>query len=270
MSGGGPLAGRDAVQSVGRAVRLLDSLADADAPLTVAELAARLRLARPTVHRLVATLVDEGVLERKGAGYVLSPAVVRWAGAYLSRDAVVSAAEPFLRGLRDATGETAYLFVRRGYERVCVAKSDSPHSLRRFIEVGMSLPLHAGSAGKVLLAWLPEDDVKALFARGLPALTSRTLVDPAALSAELARVRKEGVAVSLAEREEGLASISAPVFGRDDRVLAAIGISGPLSRFSPERVGEWCQAVRQAALELGERVGARPARAAGGAGGSWP
>lgn len=252
------MSSREEVQSVRKAVRILDLLATA-APLSPADVAARLGIARPTVYRLLGTLEAEGAVERHDGLYSPGPSLLRWAGAYLSRHPLVTLARPFLEELRDRTGETACLFVRQGAQRVCIDKADSPQALRRFIEVGMTMPLHAGSAGKVLLSGLPDEEVAALLARGMPALTGRTIVRPEEMLAELARIRAEGVAVSLAEREEGLASISAPVFGMDGQMKAAIGVSGPLFRFTEENVKVWRDEVRHTGIRLSERLGRRAA-----------
>ena len=139
--------------------------------------------------------------------------------------------------LRDVTGESAQLYRRQGDRRVCVAAAERGSGLRDTVPIGSSLPLSAGSAAQVLLAWTPEDPVVRT-----AAFTPRTL----------AEVRRRGWAHSVAERETGVASVSAPVRSRDGRVLAAVSVSGPIERLSRQPGRLHAPAVIAAAERLSE------------------
>ena len=148
---------------------------------------------------------------------------------------LLARAAEVLPRLRDATGESAQLYRRQGERRVCVAAAERGSGLRDTVPVGTSLPLTAGSAAQVLLAWTPDDPlVRAA------AFTARTLGE----------VRRRGWAHSVAERESGVASVSAPVRAGDGHVVAAVSVSGPLERLtrSPGRLH--AEAVTAAATEL--------------------
>ena len=203
----------DSVGRVGvldKSVRILDALAELG-PLSLADLVSGTGLARPTAHRLAVALEEHGLVGRDEAGrFRLGLRLAAWGGRVA--DAIIPAAGPVLAALRDATGESAQLYVRDGDRRICVASSERPSGLRDTVPVGAALSLVAGSGAKVLLAWASDADRFGVDAR------------------ELAAVRRRGWAASVAERETGVASVSAPVRDRDDRVVAAISVSGPIDR----------------------------------------
>jgi DNA-binding IclR family transcriptional regulator len=181
----------DSVSGIGvldKAVAVLDALEAG--PLSLPELVDGTGLPRATAHRLAAALEVHGFVSRDGAGRFQL-------GARLSQPGLPTIARPALEQLRDATGESVQLYVRRGDQRLCVEALESPHGLRTIVPVGALLPLDVGSAGKVLRE------------------------DPAVL--------KRGWAESVEERQKGVASVSAPVFD-DDRVVAAVSVSGPVER----------------------------------------
>lgn len=207
-------------------------------PLALADLAAATGLPRPTTHRLATALVALRYLEREDAGlFALGPRLAELAGSR-GDDWLVTVAAPVLTRLRDQTSESAQLFRRRGRERLCVATVEPSSGLRDSVPAGTSLPMTAGSAAQVLCAWDSSERTNDLVAR-------------AKFSAhDLARVRKRGWAHSAAEREPGLASISAPVFGGDGEVLAAVSISGPLERIGRTANSTLAHAVIEAASQL--------------------
>jgi len=160
-----------------------------------------------------------------------------WSSEFAWADRLLERAGPVLARLRDATGESAQLYRRSGDRRVCVAAAERRSGLRDTVPVGSVLPLTAGSAAQVLLAW--DDDDAAL--PGGAAYTARAL----------AEVRRRGWAASVGEREAGVASVSAPVRGPDGAVVAAVSVSGPIERLtrSPGRLH--ADAVVAAGVELG-------------------
>jgi DNA-binding IclR family transcriptional regulator len=202
---------------------------------TLAALVEATGLSRATAHRLAVALEVHRLLARDRDGrWRLGPRLGELAGG-TSGDAVLERAGAVLARLRDVTGESAQLYRRQGDRRVCVAAAERGSGLRDTVPLGTSLPMTAGSAAQVLLAWSPEDPLLRA-----AAFTPRTL----------AEVRRRGWAHSVAERESGVASVSAPVRARDGRVLAAVSVSGPLERLtrSPGRLH--AEAVCAAAAEL--------------------
>jgi DNA-binding IclR family transcriptional regulator len=158
-------------------------------------------------------------------------------------DPLLAAAGPVLVGLRDDTGESAQLYIRDGSERVCVLAAEPAQGLRDTVPVGARLSMSAGSAAQVLAAWSPPAEMAGL-------LTA------AAFSARgLAEVRRRGWAQSVAEREAGVASVSAPVRDRSGAVVAAVSVSGPIQRLGRGPGARLAPLVCAAAASLSRRLG---------------
>lgn len=208
-------------------------------PASLAQLVQATGLARPTVHRLAVALERHGLLGRDAQGrFALGPRIAELAAA-AGGDRLLAVAHPVLARLRDQTGESAQLYRRQGDARVCVAAAERATGLRDTVPVGASLPMSAGSAAQVLLAWEADE-------AGVPE-------DGAAFTAAtLAQVRRRGWAASVAQREAGVASVSAPVRGQDGAVAAAVSVSGPIERLTraPGRLHAG------AVMAAGEAIGA--------------
>jgi DNA-binding IclR family transcriptional regulator len=189
----------------------------AEQPRALAELVTATALPRATAHRLAVALEVHRLLARDADGrFVPGPRLAELAAAL--PDPVVAAAGPVLAWVRDECGESAQLYRRDGAQRVCVASAERTHGLRTTVPVGSRLPLTAGSGAQVLCAWSDSGTL----ADVLPHVEfgERTL----------AEVRRRGWAQSVAQREAGVASVSAPVLGPDGGLLGAISISGPIER----------------------------------------
>lgn len=202
---------------------------------SLAELTETTGLSRATAHRLAVALEMHRLLRRDRSGrWQLGPRLTELARGPAT-DPLIERAGPVLARLRDGTGESAQLYRRSGASRLCVAAAERRSGLRDTVPVGSVLPMTAGSAAQVLLAWSPDD----------PLLTS------AAFSPRtVAEVRRRGWAASVGEREPGVASVSAPVHGSGGVVVAAVSVSGPIERLgrSPGRLH--AAAVVAAAAEL--------------------
>ncbi|MBS2965244.1 IclR family transcriptional regulator [Actinocrinis puniceicyclus] len=211
-------------------------------PATLASLVAATGLARPTAHRLAVALEHHRLVSRDMQGrFILGPRLSELAVA-AGEDRLLAAAGPVLTHLRDITGESAQLYRRQGDMRVCVAAAERLSGLRDTVPVGTALPMAAGSGAQVLLAWEEPDRMH----RGLQGAryTATTL----------AGVRRRGWAQSVAEREMGVASVSAPVRGPNNRVIAAVSVSGPIERLTRQPGKLHGEAVVEAAARLSEAV----------------
>jgi DNA-binding IclR family transcriptional regulator len=204
-----------------KAIAILGATVDG---ASLAELVERSGLPRATAHRLAQALEVHRMLVRDEQGrWRPGPRLAEFANA--APDILLTAATPVLSALRDATGESTQLYLRRADERICVAAAERSSGLRDTVPIGSALPMVAGSGAQVLLAWEPPESVLPLLPRCR--FSGRTL----------AEVRRRGWAASVAEREPGVASVSAPVRDRGGRVIAAISISGPIERLG-RRPGE--------------------------------
>jgi DNA-binding IclR family transcriptional regulator len=225
-----------------KGVRVLGALSAG--PAALADLVERTRLPRATAHHLAGAREVHGLVARDREGrYVLGPRLAELAAAAgdPAVDAAVAAAGPVLVRLRDATGESAQLYLRRDGARICVAAAERRSGLRDTVPVGSVLSMTAGSAAQVLLAWEP----RASGHLAVAAFSPRVLAD----------VRRRGWASSVAEREAGVASVSAPVREAGGRVVAAISVSGPLERLGRSPGARLAGPVTAAAAELGAALG---------------
>jgi DNA-binding IclR family transcriptional regulator len=205
-------------------------------------------LARPTAHRLIQSLEDHGFLVHAGGlGYVLGPRLLGLAASAMQDLPLRDLARPILERLARSTGESAQLFVRDGDRRVCIDSAESDSELRTIVEVGSALPLTKGSAGKIFLAWTGDHDRSRLIG---------TADDTARLEQQVATTRRRGWADSVAERAPGVASVSAPIFGPDRSLLAAVSVSGPVTRLGQLRAKRYAPAVVEAAKEIERALGA--------------
>ena len=239
-------AGR--VQSVDRALRLLDEVADRGAGATVAELAHASDLNRATVWRLLGTLAAHGLVDRDPASsrYRIGYGVIRLSAA-ADHDVLRRRGHVVLEEVCASTGETAALAVV-GPEGLTYIDEAQPGSVLAVHWRGREVPLHATSTGKALLAWLPPAEAEALLADNLTRYTEHTTTDRARLLAELAVIRDRGWADCAGELETTLNGVSAPVVldGRS-RPLAVLSIWGPADRIPGPRFADLgAQAVRAA------------------------
>jgi DNA-binding IclR family transcriptional regulator len=209
---------RSSVGVLDKAVVVLDCLARG--PASLAELVERSGLSRPTAYRLAVALEVHRYVERDSTGrFMIGPKIAELAGTG-QIDPLERAAGPVLERLCETTHESAQLYRRIGNLRRCIAAAERSSGLRDTVPVGADLPMTAGSAAQVLLAWEPVE-AAAVFTR-----------DARFTPVTLATVRRRGWAASVAEREAGVASVSAPVFGPGGAVIAAVSVSGPIDRLS--------------------------------------
>ncbi|MBS4726945.1 IclR family transcriptional regulator [Mycobacterium sp. SM1] len=218
-----------------KAVGVLQAIAES--PCGLAELCDRTGLPRATAHRLAAGLEVHRLLARDADGrWRLGPALGELAAH--AADPLLAAAAMVLPRLRDTTGESVQVYRREGATRVCVAALEPPAGLRDTVPVGTRLPMTAGSGAKVLLAYADS--------------AARKAVLPTAKFTEraLAEVRRRGWAQSVAEREPGVASVSAPVRDASGAVIAAISVSGPIDRMGRRPGARWAPDLVAAAEAL--------------------
>lgn len=222
-----------------KAVGVLHTIAES--PCGLAELCDRTGLPRATAHRLAAGLEVHRLLARDRDGrWRLGPAVSELAAQ--ASDPLLAASASVLPRLRDISGESVQLYRRDGTWRICIAAVEPPAGLRDTVPVGARLPMTAGSGAKVLLAY--SDDA------------TRQAVLPTAKFSDraLAEVRRRGWAQSAAEREPGVASVSAPVRDARGTVIAAISVSGPIDRMGRRPGARWAADLLGAADALTRRL----------------
>lgn len=226
-----------------KAVAVLHAVAES--PCGLAELVERTGLPRATAHRLAAGLECHRLLARDTAGlWQLGPGISELSARV--DDPLLAAGQAVLPGLREATGESVQLYRREGTERVCIAAAEPAAGLRDTVPVGARLPMTAGSGAKVLLAFSDPATQRAVLPNAM--FTERTLAD----------VRRRGWAHSVAEREPGVASVSAPVRDAHGAVIAAVSVSGPIDRLGRNPGSRWAGDLLASSEALTRRLAGVP------------
>ncbi|MEU5849006.1 IclR family transcriptional regulator [Saccharopolyspora shandongensis] len=222
-----------------KAVAVLQAVAAE--PCGLAELCSRTGLPRATAHRLAVGLEVHRLLRRGSDGrWRPGAALAELAGGAV--DPLLEAAATVLPKLRDVTGESVQLYRRDGMQRLCIAAAEPPSGLRDTVPVGTALSMTAGSGAKVLAAWSDPATQRAVLAEAV--YGERTLME----------VRRRGWAQSVAERESGVASVSAPVRDTQGNVVAAISVSGPIDRMGRRPGARWAADLLAAADALQNRL----------------
>jgi DNA-binding IclR family transcriptional regulator len=243
---------RRSVGSVARAIALLDALAGSDDGLGVNELARRIEVNASTASRLLATLLQAGLVTRVDGGpYRLGLKLLALSDRVLAQLDVRELARPLLAELVAQTGETATLSVPGQQEAITVDFVPSPSSVVSMAWVGRPSVSHATAVGKVMLAFAPGH----LPSGELPRFTERTITEPAALAAELSAVREQGYAEAVGEREPDLTAIGVPVFARGGELAAILGLQGPSARLPVAARRTLREPLLVAAAQLGTALG---------------
>jgi DNA-binding IclR family transcriptional regulator len=247
------------IQAIERAVAILNAFSVDDPELGVTELAERVGLHKSTVHRFMVNLDAAGLVERnpRTGRYRLGLHIFELGGLVMQQMNLWDEALPFLESLVRDTGETGHLAVLDGGEAIYIERVEARRALRVPSAIGRGYPAHATNLGKVLLADLPRERVAEIVSeRGLAAYTPNTITDLGALEAELESIRERGYAIDDEEYDEGLRCIGAGVRDHSGHVVSALGIGGPVTRITPERVDELAGLVMAAASGLSRRLGA--------------
>ena len=246
-----------AVNVIHRVRVILEQFGGARRTYGLNELVRATALPKATVHRLANDLCAIGLLAQspEDRSYRLGPLTARLANPVVETPDLRHSAFPILRELAQHTGETVLLMAldRARMEAVCIEQITSRHGLRIVSEVGSTLPLHAGGAGKAILAFLTPAERARVLAAPLKRLTRHTKTDPAALELELARSRKQGFARSTGETLEGSSGFGVPIFGHDKAVVASISIVGPIQRMQ-DAIEQWLDPALAAARRLSQAI----------------
>ncbi|MGF1594809.1 MAG: HTH-type transcriptional regulator BhcR [Kiloniellaceae bacterium] len=245
------------VQSLDRALSILERLADADG-MTLTDLAQSVGLAPSTTHRLLTTLQQRRFadFDEDYGVWVIGVGAFNVGNAFLRNRRIVSLGRPVMRRLMEEVGETVNLAVEDKDELVYVTQFESHAPMRAFFRPGRRAPMHASAIGKAMLAEVDEAALTGfLHRKGMPRFTDRTIVDPAALRSELARIRERGWAVDDEEHTVGMRCVAATIHNEHGEVIAGVSLSGPSVRVTETRLGELGARVVQAANQITEQIG---------------
>jgi len=233
---------------------VLDCFSPEQPTWSLVELSTHLGAPKSTLHRFLAGLETHGILRRDPIDkrWRLGYRLFVWGNLAAQSTGLRHIAGPIMRDLVNTTGETAILTVYHDHEVICIDKVETSQPVRMTLDVGTQRYTHAGASSKVLMAYLPDAEIQAILRdQGLPKLCANTITDPGDLKAELARIRRQGHAVSREETDRSAWGVAAPIFGWDsDEVVAAIGLAGPTTRFNHELVKRYAALCKQAAERI--------------------
>lgn len=256
----GVSSGRSTSSTVLKALRVLEVVASATRPLSLAEIASTATLDKSATHRMLATLVAAGYVRQDSESrrYSLSYRVISLSRNLLADNEVVRLARETLEAVAADTGEGIHLAVLDGMETVLVQRVKGTQLVAVDFQVGDRSRLHCTSIGKALLAYQPDEDVETVIEAGLPAMTEHTITEPEALRHELRRIRARGYAIDDQEFYDNMRCIAVPVFERDTPVRMGLSCSGPDSRFTLEYLDRLKVPLLAASRELSAALGGGP------------
>lgn len=248
------------IRVIARAVKILDCFLDARGSLGITELSRQTQLSKSTVHHVVTTLVETGLLAADGSSrrYRLGAKLAQLGNAFIESSDLRELVLPLMTELRDLTNETVTLHVKVGDTRVIIAQVVSTEGIRRVLEVGASRPVSFGAAGIVLMSALSDQEVLHLLKRRRPQrLTAKTVTDPHQILMLVQRARVDGYCILGEQTTVGVGAIALPIHDHRGAVPAGILISGPIQRWNPKTMATHLKRMKAIAEGVSRRLGLR-------------
>jgi len=245
-------------QSLHRAVAILDCFQENQPELGVREIARQLVLHPSTVGRILTTLTSLEILTQDPdtRRYRLGSKVLKWSTLYMSNMDLRVVARPYMQELNRSTEETISLDIPDGQTRLCVERIESPHKLRWVKQLGERMPFFASASGRTLLAFMdPNQQDVILATTPFEQLTVHTTTDLRIFRQELDLTRKRGYAISVSERVEGVSCVAAPIFDTSEKIIGAVTISGPSTRFSQQKITEYAELLTRTTDKISQAMG---------------
>jgi DNA-binding IclR family transcriptional regulator len=239
---------------LGKTLKILQAFTVEETTLTFLELQVRTGLPKATLHRVLGDLVGARLLDRVGGRYRLSRLIFELGMRASLERTLLEVATPFLEDLYERTHETVHLGVREGVEVVYVAKMGGHNQAAAPSRLGGRMPLHATAIGKALLAHGPEDIRTKVLTQPLGRHSARTITSAEVLARQLEEIVEKGTAFEYEESAVGIVCVAAPILTSEDDVVAAVSVTGPVTRFLPAR---HAAAVRAAAAGIASTLARR-------------
>lgn len=229
----------DVVQSVDRALSILELLSEYDEGLRIIDISEKVDLHKSTVHRLLKTLIYKSFVEQDLVTnkYRISLKLYELGSKRIENLDILKASKPYTKTLMEKLNEVVHLVIRDGNDIVYIDKVEADNTIRMSSNIGKRSPLYCTAVGKAMLAYLDEKEVEDIWkSSNIEKLTKNTIVDFKVFKEELKKIRKEGYAVDDEENEIGVRCVGAPIFNYTGEVAGAISISGPAIRITSDMV----------------------------------
>lgn len=248
----------EVVKSVIKGFQILDLFTQGNPQLSFSDIKNRMKMPNGSLYRFLTTLTMMEILEfdAQRKKYTLGYRLIHL-GDVASRSAdLADIALPHMERIKSRINETVSLFVRRGHKKVCLLRVESDLAVRYISLVGEPSHLHTGASGKILMSDMSAEELDELErAEGFPRMTSNTLTTRAAVEEALAAVRRQGYAISYAERNMGSAGIGRPILGRNGKVAACLNVTLPSERYDEEKIPLWLDLLKESTDEISKRLG---------------
>jgi DNA-binding IclR family transcriptional regulator len=248
---------RGSLKSMHKLMAVLDCFSRYDRALTLSEISERTRMPRTTVHRLVTSLREAKLLEqdKERDRYRMGIRLFELGSVVLANLDIHREARPLLERLTALTGDSVHLCVFDGTNMVIIEHREPGGSSVNWTTTLSISPSYCTGVGKAALAFQDESTIERVIQQGLLPYTSRTITDPDALRAELAETRRRGYAIDNGEHQPSVRCVAAPVYNAAGRVFAALSLTGPMSKVTPERVPQLAEIVVPSAAQLSRQLG---------------
>lgn len=246
------------VQSVDRALQILDILQESPKGLGVTELSRQLNVSKSTAHRLLMSLLKKGFVKQdeESQKYQLGLKLIELSQTVSDNLDLRKVASNFLYYLAKTTGETAHLVIMDNNEIVYIDKIESSETIRMFSNVGKRALMHCTGVGKAILAFLPQAKINEIIdEKGLQKFTEKTIVDKEEMLAHLKEIKNRGYSFDDEEHELGIKCAAAPIFNHNGEVVAGISVAGPIMRVNDEKLETIASEVLRVSKEISKLLG---------------
>ncbi len=251
------MSNKGIIKSVRKSLKLLRYIMSSTNEVSVNELVDEFGYNRSTIHHMLKTMKIEGFItqNKQTKNYNIGSEIFN--GWIKDRDMhnYLMRLKPIIKEIVNKCEETTNMFVRENDKAICVLGEESEQIIKAYLMIGREIPLYCTAAGRVMLAYLPENEVeKILQISGMKKYMKKTIVDKDKLYEELAKIREKGYAVEKEEFEELINAVGIPILNKENRPVAAVSVVGPIMRFTDEKIKECIPFLLEKSKEMSEMV----------------
>jgi IclR family KDG regulon transcriptional repressor len=246
-----------------KVAQIVEHLASSDTPLGISEISKVLGIGKSNTSKIIYALQDQGWLQQQqDEKYSLTGVLIGLGSKVAANMNVITVSNPFLYLLHNSINETVSLSTRLEYQRVYVSHVPSTHGLRAVVPLGKRLELwYGGASAKAILAFMKDDEIETVLKRfkdsGMSVLASGQAISVEILKEQIEKIRRDQYAISVGENNVGMCSLAAPIFGHKNEIIGALGISGPIFRFTIQRAEENSALIVELAQKISSIMGAK-------------
>ncbi|HPB79527.1 MAG TPA: IclR family transcriptional regulator [Sedimentibacter sp.] len=245
------------VQSIDRAVAILDCFSEEKKELKLSEISERLGLNKSTVHGIISTLKYHGFIsqDEETQKYKLGIRFVQFGDLVINSMNIRNAAVPVIDAVCEKIEETVHVAMLDGLDVVWIEKRECTKSIKTSTKIGARLPAYTTADGKIIICYQNKDKIKNYLPKRISQYTNNTITNKGEFIKKLEEMKKNGYAIDNEEYVEGLKCVAAPIFDHDGKVRFSLSTTGPAFRMNEERIKELIVIIKEAANEISHRIG---------------